>query len=268
MPEGPEVKRFGTDLARVVSGKTIKNIEVISGRYSKKPLPGLEEVKSQLPAKVIGVGVHGKFLYWIVDNGFFLHSSLGMTGHWGQKLRKHSRVEVTFHDDTKVYFTDQRNFGTLKFVYGKSALQKKIESLGPDMLAEDVSPFKFADRLRRKPKWPLSKVIMDQSVVAGVGNYVKAEALWRAHLSPHRTVESLTDIEMNTLNESIKDVLRESYSSGGATIRSYRTFDGSSGEYARRFAVYNQKEDPDGFEVIKEKTADGRTTHWVPQVQN
>ena len=102
MPEGPEVKRFGTDLARVVSGKTIRSIDVISGRYTKKPLPGLDEISEKLPCKVIGVGVHGKFLYWIIDNGYFLYSSLGMTVHWGEKLRKHSRVGITFNDNTKV----------------------------------------------------------------------------------------------------------------------------------------------------------------------
>ena len=135
------------------------------------------------------------------------------------------------------------------------------------MLSEDVSHIKFADRIRKKESWSIVKAIMDQSVIAGVGNYVKAEALWRSELSPHRNVSSLTDVEANTLNESIKNVLRESYENGGATIRSYKQFDGSSGQYARRFAVYNQKYDPDGHEVVREKTQDGRTTHWVPQVQ-
>lgn len=267
MPEGPEVKRFGTDLAKAVSGKRISSIEVMSGRYTKKPLPGLDALVDQLPARVIGVGVHGKFLYWIMDNSYFLHSSLGMTGHWGREPHKHSRVKIGFDDNTHVYYTDQRNFGTLKFVYGKSALAKKIEKLGPDMLSEDVTHFKFADRVRRKKNWSIAKAIMDQSVIAGVGNYVKAEALWRAEISPHRQVGTLTDIELYTLNDCIKSVLRDSYSTGGATIRTYKTFDGSEGQYARRFAVYNQKEDPNGLEVIKEKTTDGRTTHWVPKVQ-
>ncbi len=267
MPEGPEVKRFGADLAKVISGKRIADIQVMSGRYTKKPLPGLDDLNNSLPTRVIGVGVHGKFLYWIMDNSYFLHSSLGMTGHWGRKLHKHSRVKILFDDDSCVYYTDQRNFGTLKFVYGKAALTEKIDKLGPDMLSEDVTHFKFANRVRKKKNWTIAKAIMDQAVISGVGNYVKAEALWRAKLSPHRQVDTLTDIELYSLNDSIKSVLRDSYRSGGATIRSYKTFDGASGQYSRRFAVYNQKEDPNGLEVIKEKTTDGRTTHWVPKVQ-
>ena len=267
MPEGPEVKKFGKDLAKAVSGKSLVSIEVLSGRYTKKSLPGLQEMGDSLPAKVIGVGVHGKFLYWIVDNGYFLHSSLGMTGHWGTSPSKHSRVAFKFSDDSIVYYTDQRNFGTLKFVYGKHQLQKKLSSLGPDMLSEDVAHFKFADRVRMKKNWSIAKAIMDQAVISGVGNYVKAEALWRSELSPHRKVDTLTAIELYSLNDSIKSVLRDSYRTGGATIRTYKTFDGSEGQYARRFAVYNQKKDPNGLDVIKERTEDGRTTHWVPQIQ-
>jgi DNA-formamidopyrimidine glycosylase len=267
VPEGPEVKRFGKDLASAVSGKELLSVKILSGRYTKKPLMGLSDLNVKLPAKVIGIGVHGKFLYWILDNEFFLYSSLGMTGHWGNSPLKHSRVSLTLRDCPTVYYTDQRNFGTLKFVYGRYQLQKKLESLGPDMLSEDVSHVKFRNRILRKKDWSIAKAIMDQSVIAGVGNYVKAEALWRVKLSPHRKVSSLEDIEINSLNESIKDVLRDSYTSGGATIRSYRTFDGTEGRYTRRFAVYNQKKDPKGFEVIRETTTDGRTTHWVPQVQ-
>ena len=81
MPEGPEVKRFGKDLAEAVSGRVLLSVEVLSGRYIKKDLPGLSEFIENLPAKIIGIGVHGKFLYWIMDSGYFLYSSLGMTGH-------------------------------------------------------------------------------------------------------------------------------------------------------------------------------------------
>ncbi len=267
MPEGPEVKRFARDLASKVSGATLESIDVLSGRYTKKPIPGLQEIQDVLPSRVIGVGAHGKFLYWILESGHFLYSSLGMTGHWGEKLRKHSRVKFNMTNGKSVLYTDQRNFGTIKFVYGKHEFEKKISSLGPDMLSEDVTHWVFSQRVKKKPEWSIAKTIMDQKIIAGVGNYVKAEALWRAEISPHREVKTLTDIELNTLNNAIKQVLRDSYSNGGATIRSYKTFDGSEGQYARRFAVYNQKSDPNGFPVIKEVTEDGRTTHWVPQIQ-
>ena len=108
---------------------------------------------------------------------------------------------------------------------------------------------------------------MDQSVIAGVGNYIKAESLYLAKLSPHRTVESLSDDDLILLKQKIQEVMTESFASGGATIRTYKNFNGESGEYGDRFIVYNQKTDPVGNPVVKEQTKDKRKTHWVPNIQ-
>jgi len=138
MPEGPEVKRVGEGLARKASGKTITEINIISGRYTKKLPTGYEAIKSSLPIKVVGCGVHGKFIYWICENANFIWSTLGMTGSWGNTKKKHARLEVKFSDGTSVFYNDPRNFGTIKFVQGKHAMLEKLKSFGPDMLAEDV----------------------------------------------------------------------------------------------------------------------------------
>ena len=267
MPEGAEVKLFGESLAQKVSSKTLTEINVLSGRYLKKEIEGLTLMKARLPTKVIGVGVHGKFLYWIVENDVFLYNTLGMTGCWKPVEKKHARVEFKFRDGTSVYFTDQRNFGTLKFVPGRNSLLNKLQTLGPDMLSQEVDDTLFKERLLKKKKWPISKALMDQSVVSGVGNYVKAESLYLSQLSPHRTVDSLNDIDFARLNNAVKAVLAEAYKRGGATIQTYKSFDEKEGQYTRRFAVYNHSKDPYGNEVVKEKTADGRTTHWVPSIQ-
>mgnify|MGYP005727543177 FL=1 len=266
MPEGAEVKKYGESLAQKVSGTTLESINILSGRYTKKPPEGLDFFCQNLPGPIVGVGVHGKFLYWILSNDTYIHNTLGMTGHWSGERSTHSRVEFVTSRGS-VFYTDQRNFGTLKFTAGKKTLINKLEALGPDMLSQDVSDESFKQSIQKKKKWNLAKAIMDQSVVAGVGNYVKAEALWLARISPHRTVESLTDHDLSVLNHSIKTVLRESFQNGGATLRTYKNFDGTEGKYSSRFAVYNQKQDPDGNSVVKEKTADGRTTHWVPSIQ-
>lgn len=267
MPEGPEVKRVGEGLARKVSGKTITEIIILSGRYTKKSPTGLDDFSKSLPIKVVGCGVHGKFIYWICNDANFIWSTLGMTGSWGSSKKKHARVEIKFSDGTSVFYNDPRNFGTLKFVKGKQIMINKLNSFGPDMLAEDVSDEDFMSAIRKKSKWQITKALMDQSVVCGVGNYVKADSLWLARLSPLRRVSELTDEELKNLNRSIKHVLRESYQSGGATIRTYKGFDDEEGEYGQRMLVYGQEYDPDGNEVVKEETEDGRTTHWVPEVQ-
>jgi formamidopyrimidine-DNA glycosylase len=267
MPEGPEVRIIGEDLAKKVSSRNIVSIEVLSGRYVKKSLPGLDHASSNVPLSIVGVGVHGKFIYWITRNDIFLYNTLGMTGRWSDKRSDHSRVAFHLSDGRAVYFEDQRNFGTLKFVVGRENLIKKLEGLGPDLLSGNVTNEEFISCVRKKKKWAICKALMDQSVVAGVGNYVKAEALWRSRISPHRAVSDMSDQDLNILKKCCQEVLHESYSSGGASIKTYVRPDGSAGQYNQRFAVYNQKVDPDGNNVVKEQTEDGRTTHWVPSIQ-
>ena len=266
MPEGPEVRRMVQSLAKRVSGKTLNAVEILGGRYKKKPPSGIEVFGARLPLKVVGAGCHGKFLYWILDDEYSIWCTLGMTGSWSEIITKHPRAR--FHlSDGELYFNDQRNFGTLKFVRGKFNLIEKLTSLGPDMLATDVNDETFIKQLRKKDGWTIAKALMDQAVIAGVGNYIKADSLWLAKISPHRMIDDISDIELSSLNRVIKLVMRESFESGGATIKSYKNFDGSPGEYSRRFLVYNQKMDPDGHEIIREQTADGRVTHWCPTIQ-
>ena len=266
-PEGAEVKLFGESLATVVSGKEITAVDVMSGRYKKSEVEGLDLFRARLPTKVVGIGVHGKFLYWITTNDVFIYSTLGMTGSLSITETKHSRVAFKLGDGSRVFFNDQRNFGTLKMVSGRQELVKKLQTLGPDMLSDQISDARFTECLMKKPDWTLTEVLMDQSIVCGVGNYVKAESLYRAQLSPNRKVESLQPVDFSRLKHSIQSVLQEAYKRGGASIQTYRDFDGNEGEYSQRFLVYNQQQDPDGNKVVREQTSDGRTTHWVPAVQ-
>jgi len=266
MPEGPECRRFALSLAERLSGRMLKSIEVISGRYFDKPPTGLEEFQGQLPIAVVGVGVHGKFLYWILKDELSIWNTLGMSGDWSDVQKKHSRVKFVLNDGD-VFFNDMRNFGTLKFVRGKYRLLEKLKSLGPDMLAQDVSDEEFIKRFRRRPHWQITTALMNQSVIAGVGNYIKAESLWLARISPHRILKEITDAELAALNRSIRQVMHESFNTEGTTVRTYSDEAGNLNEYNRRYLVYNQKSDPDGNEVVKELTADKRMTHWCPAVQ-
>ena len=266
MPEGPECRRYAMDLAERVSNRTLQRVEIVSGRYLKKSPTGIETFNSHLPMKIVGAGVHGKFIYWILSDELSIWSTLGMTGMWSATENKHTRVKFVLNDG-EVFYNDQRNFGTLKFVRGKFQLIEKLKTMGPDMLATDVADDVFIEQLRKKSGWQITKALMEQSLVAGVGNYIKSDSLWLARISPKRRVEELSDLELSNLNRSIKHIMRESFKSGGATIQSYKSFNGSEGDYTRRFLVYNQDQDPDGNDVIKETTEDKRSTFWSPEVQ-
>jgi DNA-formamidopyrimidine glycosylase len=267
VPEGPEVKRFAVSLAERLSDQTLLSIEVLSGRYTKKDMPGLSEIGSSLPIEIVGAGCHGKFLFIILRNEWSIWSSLGMTGSWAKRYTRHSRVKLVLKEGSPVYFNDMRNFGTIKCVSSRHSLIRKIKSLGPDMLGEDVSDEIFFSQIKKHPKKTIAQALMDQKVIAGVGNYLKSECLYFARFSPHRLCEDFTEDELSILNRTIKKIIRLSYDANGATLRNYKNFDGETGKYSQRFAVYNQTKDPKGREIRREKTKDKRTTFWVPEVQ-
>lgn len=264
MPEGGEVKIIGESLASVASGKVLQAIQPLSGRYSKNPIPGIEHFS---PSKVVGVGVKGKLIFWILDCNAFLINTLGMTGFWSTKLGKHSRVKFEFEDGSVVYFDDARNFGTLKFLENKNLLVQKLNSLGPDMLSEKVAPEEFAQRISTRPTDPICQVLLDQSIVCGIGNYVRAEALYRSRINPHRMVGSLSTEEIHSICKFSSEVLLEAYKRNGASIRNYKKPDGQRGEASDYFEAYGRKIDPLGNAVVREDDGAGRAIHWVPSIQ-
>ena len=267
MPEGPEVKRITEKLRSAVVDKNLESIEIISGRYLKHgPPDNFNNFAKSLPVKISDVACKGKFIYALFDNGYSMWNTLGMAGSWSPVPTKHSRVKLNFKEGS-AYFNDIRNFGTLKFVTGRKRLVEKLDSLGPDMLAENIPNSKFSSLIMRKSNKTIAEVIMDQSIVSGVGNYLKSESLYLARISPHRVVETLSPEEISNLNAAIQCTIRSSYASGGATIHTFLDFDGKQGEYSRRFAVYNQKADIAGNSVVREITKDKRASFWVPEIQ-
>jgi len=267
MPEGPEVKRISEKLSGFIVGEKISSADILGGRYLKHgPPEGFEEFARSLPATVTQVDCKGKFIYIIFDNGYSLWNTLGMAGSWSPIPTKHSRVKLNFKEGS-AYFNDIRNFGTIRVSNDDDRLNEKLDSIGPDMLAENVTNAEFTSRIMKKSNKTIAEAIMNQSVISGVGNYLKSESLYLARISPHRIVKTLSTEEMSSLNLAIQSTIRSSYDSGGATIHTFLDFDGKQGKYNRRFAVYNQKSDIKGNPVIRETTRDGRTSFWVSQIQ-
>ena len=287
MPEGPECTRTARQVNRAVQGKELVNLNFISGRYTKK-LPdkfadfyiALEE--QHLPVK--GVYNKGKFIWWEFGDLLpicYMYTTLGMTGNFKLQPSKHTRIAFYFDDDSAIYYNDQRNFGTIKFVFDDKDHQKKLDSIGPDMLNNPCTLSTFLDIANRKPGWTVVKWLMEQSQISGVGNIYKSESLFLAGIAPHRLMESLDDEELEKLYFAVCKVLSASYESGGATIRNYSDLYNNHGKYTRfpsnpnemiearqsRVMVYNQKEDIYGNPVERIKLNDGRTTFWSPKVQ-
>jgi DNA-formamidopyrimidine glycosylase len=287
MPEGPECTRTARQVNRAVQGKQLVNFNFVSGRYVKNLPIGFADFYfaiDEKPLPVKGVYNKGKFIWWEFGDLLpicYMYTTLGMTGNFKLQPSKHTRLAFYFDDDSAVYYNDQRNFGTIKFVFDDKDHQKKLASIGPDMLNNPCSLSDFLHIARRKPRWTLVKWLMDQSQISGIGNIYKSESLFLAALRPDRLLESCTDDELEKLYYAVCKVLSASYESGGSTIRNYSDLHNNHGRYTRfpsnpdemiaarqsRVMVYNQKEDIYGNPVERIKLNDGRTTFWSPKVQ-
>jgi formamidopyrimidine-DNA glycosylase len=288
MPEGPECTRTARQVDRAVRGKSLVNLNFISGRYTKNLPTGFANFyialeDNHLPVK--GVYNKGKFIWWEFGDLFpicYMYTTLGMSGNFKLQPSKHTRIAFYFDDDTAVYYNDQRNFGTIKFVFDDKDHIKKLDSIGPDMLNNPCTLSEFLRIARLKPRWTMVKWLMDQSQISGVGNIYKSESLFLAGIRPDKLIEECTDEELEKLYHAVCQILSASYSTGGATIRNYSDLYNNHGQYTRfasnpneivaarggHVMVYNQTQDIYGNPVERIKLNDGRTTFWSPAVQH
>lgn len=275
MPEGPEVKRAANRLNVFWVGKQLTEVKIHSGRYSKKP-EALEPLIQNLPLKILSVATHGKFLYWIFRDADFellwLFNTFGMSGYWSTDKQGHAHIEFVRADGQSIFYHDQRNFGTFKFTSDLKDFTDKIDSLGPDVLENWISleGFKYIFTQKKNGQKTLPELLMNQKLISGIGNYLKAEILWMAELSPHRTADSLNEKEWKDLHSLCHIIPSESlYSEKGSSILTYRAKNKNKDlTYPLgRLAVYKRDKDPKGRKVIPEKTKDKRTTWWVPEYQ-
>ncbi|NBW09556.1 MAG: Fpg/Nei family DNA glycosylase [Caulobacteraceae bacterium] len=276
LPEGPELATARDELRRLIVGQKLIDLCVgVSGRYKDRPPVGLDcfnDKRSTLGNPTISqVETHGKFMWWKFaftgGDSWYVHCTYGMAGGWHISPSKHTAFIVEYTQGGKLYFNDPRHFGTLKFISDQKEHDKKLASLGPDLLNARVTPEIFAKNILRKPTRTIAEAIMDQSTVSGVGNYAKAEILFRSGISPWRVVTDITPSEYVKLCTEAASVLNESYRSQGATIKTYKNVDGSIGKSQFSFRVYARDLCPSGHLVKREVTPEGRTSHWCPICQ-
>ena len=280
MPEGPQVKKMVDTLNTHIRGTRILNIISHDARYSPSgtQLRGsAAEFLKQSRAAILTISeikCHGKFSYLRIrganpmEDQWRVFHTLGMGGGWivSRKPKKNLCLELVLQSPItekifSIYYYDSRRFGTFKFLEGDEgiySLQRKLtKELGPDLLDQEnpISLPAFQARLNaRKGTWTVAQALMNQSVVAGIGNYLKAEIMHDARVAPHRTLESLTDDEIARLHAASLDHINRDYQ---AKINRFAP--------GYRFIVYGQRSCQDCKKPIKrEKTADKRTTHWCP----
>jgi formamidopyrimidine-DNA glycosylase len=193
---------------------------------------------------------------------------------WFEHALNHLNVEFVMDNNRAAYFYDQLSFGTLKVLETKKDMDKKLGELGADMLEKETT-FEVFDKAISKgtnKAKPIGNVIVNQKLVSGVGNYLRADALWMARISPFRKVDELSKEEKERIYKSIRALMWGDFNPTEAKKIGYITADFKiPHDYGREFFVYRQEKDIDGRKVEKRELYEGsqkRTIFWVPEVQN
>lgn len=256
MPELVEVYYFVEQIKKKIGDAILRNIIIQSGKYSRKAPVGYDKLKKMLPLKIIEYGTKGKFIYIKLEDDVSIWITLGLTGELLLEEDKHSHL-IFQTNNGNFYFDDPRNFGTIKVVFSQSELDKKLHSLGPDPMKENLGKKEFIEIMRKKKNQhkEIANAIVDQKVIAGIGNYLRAEILYHARINPFKEVKTLSDDELGRIWEAMNMVISASFKEQM-----------SHGLHTYNFAVYGRKETPKG-EKVEHKDLYGRTIWYVPSVQ-
>ena len=272
MPELPEVETVRRGLAPRIAGRTLTDVDIRDGRLTAPDDP--REVGMELDGeRFAGVGRRGKYLLFGFDSGRTLVVHLRMTGWFhhrpaGARDPEPTHIRAVFHldDDATLLYCDQRRFGTMRLIEPGGLEAYLRPRAGPEPLSPEWSPRRLrADLAGRRA--PVKALLLNQGIVAGVGNIYADEALWQARIHPLRPGGSLTAAELRRLYTAVVESLERGIDSRGASIRDYRDVDGERGGMQERFAAYARTGEPCprcGTPIEKIRVAQ-RGTHLCPR---
>jgi len=252
MPEAPEIKLF-VEALEPFFGSTLKSIDIISGKYKKTKPKNYSAFIKHLPAKIDSIQNKGKFI-WISLGQSSIWITLGLTGELLTTNNTYNHVAFITTKGT-FYFSDMRNFGTIIFSTNAAELLKKLHSLGDDIMTANPTDLAAKFHTSVPQNNIIGLALVNQRWVSGIGNYLRAEILYLARISPFRKLHNITDKELLELFIIAKKEANTEY----RYIKKH-------GLYNNRFKVYQQKITPDGEPVLHEKI-NGRMMWWVPTVQ-
>jgi formamidopyrimidine-DNA glycosylase len=282
MPELPEVETVRRGLLPVMEGARIANAQV-NRPDLRFPLPA--RMADRLTgATVLALRRRSKYILADLSTGETLLIHLGMSGrmlvsgamlgqfhHDHPAPQKHDHVVLTMDSGARVTFNDARRFGAMDLMPTATAeAHPLLAGLGPEPLGNGFSETYLADRLRGRMT-PVKSALLDQRIVAGLGNIYVSEALFRARISPRRLAGNLGDARIARLVPVIRDVLSEAIAAGGSSLRDFRQTDGELGYFSHSFRVYDRAGDPcpnpGCGDTILRIVQSGRSSYLCPTCQ-
>lgn len=273
MPELPEVETVRRTLEQLVIEKTIKDVEIYWPKIIKAPEP-VEQFSDALIGQTIHeIGRRGKFLIFQLDD-YSLVSHLRMEGKYAvypesEPRDKHTHVVFTFTDGYQLRYRDVRKFGTMHlFKKGEEVSNMPLLHLGPEPLSDEFTIADLSMKLAKTNR-KIKSVLLDQTVVVGIGNIYVDESLFRAGIHPERMASSLTLDEITRIHGEVKLTLAEAVEKGGSTIRSYVNSQGQIGMFQLELFVYGRKGEPCKRcgTPLEKLVVGGRGTHICPVCQ-
>ncbi len=287
MPELPEVETVRRGLAPAMEGARFAQVEV-RRRDLRWPLP--KDFAKRLEGQTVsGLGRRAKYLTADLSSGEVLLMHLGMSGsfrvgkdsvpgryhHERSKNKAHDHVVFHMSNGEVVTFNDPRRFGSMKLVKRAQIHDEPLlRSLGPEPLGNEFDACMLAQACAGK-KTSLKAALLDQRVVAGLGNIYVCEALYRAKLSPKRQASTIAgrngkpNARATVLVDAIRAVLKDAIEAGGSSLRDHRRADGSLGDFQHSFRVYDREGEPCPYckGKIKRIAQNGRSTFYCPSCQ-
>lgn len=272
VPELPEVENVKNGLKKLILGKIIVDTHVLWSNIIKEP--SVFEFQKQIRGQeIIDIKRQGKFLLFILTD-YVLISHLRMEGKYRIEkatvpLTKHTHVVFELDSDEQLRYLDVRKFGKMSLVdKDKLHLHPSIKNLGPEPTVEALKTEHLIKALKKTER-PIKACLLDQKVVAGIGNIYADEILYDAYIHPERKGNSLSDDEIETLKTSIIGIMSKAVKKGGTTIRTYSNAFGVEGSYQAYLNVYGKKDEACQrcqHTIEKIKVAQ-RGTHYCPYCQ-
>lgn len=240
MPELPEVETTVRGLERVLAGRRIARVEARRSDLRRALPEGLGQRLTG--ARAIGLRRRAKYGLIDTDRGDTLVFHLGMSGRWRidpAEIEKHDHFIIETDEGRRLALNDPRRFGSLDLV-ATDTLEEwpAFKALGPEPF--DVDARELKRRLARRSA-PIKLLLLDQGIVAGLGNIYVCEALHRAGIHPKRAGGSVSRERLERLVPAIHDVLEEAIAAGGSTLRDFAAPDGELGYFPKSFAVYDRE---------------------------
>jgi len=269
MPELPEVETTVRGLARVLEGQRLTRVRANRGDL-RRPFPP-DLVQALTGARVTALGRRAKYGLIHTDRGQTLVFHLGMSGRWRidpATPDKHDHVLLETESGHVLALNDPRRFGSLDLV-PTDGLDRwpQFAAMGPEPLGEDLTPAHLKAAFAGR-KQAIKLLLLDQRIVAGLGNIYVCEALFRAGIAPAKAAGLVTLPALKRLVPAIRQVLEESIADGGSTLRDYARPDGELGYFATRFLVYGREGEPCHCGgTVRRIVQGGRSTWHCPACQ-